>query len=373
MKLLLVCYEYPPIGGGAGNALAFLAREFAAAGDEVCVLTSAFRDLPRVENAGGLTVRRVPAWRRRADRCTPAEMLVFLLSASWAAVRAGRFDATLAFFGIPCGPVGWLLRVLRGVPFVIALRGGDVPGFQPYDLGWHHRLLAPAIRFLWHRASAVVANSTGLQTLAARFAPELKIGVIPNGVDLARFTPATTTRAAGPVELLFVGRLVHQKGVDVLLAALALLPATASFRLTLIGDGDARPALEAQARSLGTRVVFAGWRDRAALPETYRAADIFVFASRDEGMPNVLLEAMASGLPAVATRIAGNEDLVRDGESGRLVPVDDPAAFAAALAPLLADVEMRARFGRTAREIVERGYSWRVAADAFRELLSTTI
>lgn len=375
MKLLLVCYEYPPIGGGAGNALAFLAREFAAAGDEVCVLTSAFGELPAFEREGSLAVRRVAAGRRRADRCSPAEMLFYMASASWAALRLAsqtRFDATLAFFGIPGGPVGWLLRRTHGIPYVVSLRGGDVPGFQPYDLALHHRVLGPLIGFLWRRAAAVVANSAGLRALALRFAPDVPVGLIPNGVDLERFSPRPPAPRPGPVELLFVGRLVRQKGVDVLLEALALLPAGAEFRLTLVGDGDARPALEAQAQRLGLRerVEFAGWRDRAALPETYRAADVFVFASRDEGMPNVLLEAMASGLPAVATRIAGNEELVEDGASGRLVPADDPGALARALAPLLAQPELRAAWGARARAIVEERYSWRGAAAAFRALLA---
>jgi len=375
MKILLINYEYPPLGGGAGQATAALAREFAAAGHEPLVLTSRFRDQPAGEVVAGVRLVRVPVIRRRADRCTPPEMLTFLASASWTALReitAWKPAATIAFFGIPSGPVALLLKLTTGVPYVVSLRGGDVPGFQPYDLALFHKLLGPVIRLLWRHAVATIANSAGLQSLGQKFAPELPIGVIPNGVNVATFHPATEkAEHHGPVRLIFVGRVVFQKGLDVLFRALAALPTELDWELEIIGDGDARPALTLEAAQLGIapRISFSGWQDRAVIAERYRAADLFVFPSRDEGMPNVVLEAMASGLPIVATAIAGSEELVREGENGHLVPTENAPALTAALARLIAQPETRRAMGRASRERIEREYTWARVAACYLDLL----
>ena len=378
MRLLLVNYEYPPVGGGAGNATANLARELASLGVEVIVLTSAFRGLPGQEQTDGFTVQRVPVARRYIDRCKPFEMLTFLSSASIAALKLARRwrpDVTITFFGIPSGPVGLVLRLAYGIPYIVSLRGGDVPGFQPYDLALYHRLVSPIIRFLWRRASGVVANSRGLQALAQRSASEVSVQVIPNGVDVERFHPAPHARKNGPIRLLFVGRLVYQKGLDLLLQALALMPSGSDVILEVVGDGDARPDLEAMVGAMGIseRISFAGWCPRSEMPLRYQATDIFVLPSRDEGMPNVVLEAMACGLPVIVTRIAGNEELVQEGETGLLVPCEDPVALAQALARLAADGESRRRMGRAGRALVEQYYTWRRAAEAYLALIAPLV
>ena len=105
MRILLINYEYPPLGGGAGNATAQIAREMAALGHIVFVLTSRFANLPHEETLDGYTVIRIPALRKRADRSNPIEMLIFLLSSLFAVLRWRKrvaADWTIAFFGIPC-------------------------------------------------------------------------------------------------------------------------------------------------------------------------------------------------------------------------------------------------------------------------------
>ena len=373
MRVLLINYEYPPLGGGAGNATANIARELAGLGVEVVVLTSAFGDFPREETVDGYRIHRVATVRRRADRCSVFEMLVFMASAAvgiMGLLRRWRPDLSVAFFGIPSGPVAWLGRVIFGVPFVVALRGGDVPGYQPYDLALYHRFLRPVIVFLWRRSVAVVANSHGLAALARQSAPDLDIRVIPNGVDAVHFSPGTGTGGDAAIRLLLVGRLQHQKGVDVLLEALSGLAERDRIRLLLVGDGPKRAALAEQVKQLGleAQVDFCGWTDRDRMPSRYRSAEIFVLPSRDEGMPNVVLEAMASGLPVVATRISGSEELVIDGETGFLVPCEDAAALGNRLSVLIRDAALRQRMGRAGRQRIEETFQWRRVADAYRDL-----
>lgn len=371
-RLLLVNYEFPPLGGGAGNATVHLAQELARLGFEARVLTSAFRGLPAWERGNGFDIQRVPVIRRRADRSSPAEMLTFILSATVAAIALTREwlpDLTLAFFGIPGGPVAWALQLARHIPFVISLRGGDVPGFQPYDLALYHRLTTPLIRAIWCRAGAVVANSHGLQALAQRTAPEVPIGMIPNGVDADRYRPHER-RSGSPARLVFVGRLARQKGLDLLLEAVARLPGREAA-LDIVGDGPERERLEglAASREAGCPVRFLGWRSGDDLVACYQSADVFVVPSRDEGMPNTVLEAMACGLPVVGSRISGIEEAVRDGETGLLFPPGDVGALADTIARLMADGGERARMGAAARDRVRGAFTWASAGEAYARLI----
>jgi glycosyltransferase involved in cell wall biosynthesis len=185
MKILLINYEYPPLGGGAGNATRHLAGELSELGHQVTVLTSGFAGLSRQECVEGFRITRIPTLRRHLDRCSVLEMAVFLFASVFAAVRhawADRPDVTCAFFGLPCGPAALAVNKLFGVPYVVSLRGGDVPGFQPYDLAVYHALARPVITAIWRHASSVVANSRGLKRLAEVSAGGVPIELIPNGV-----------------------------------------------------------------------------------------------------------------------------------------------------------------------------------------------
>ncbi|MEI7989021.1 MAG: glycosyltransferase family 4 protein [Chloroflexota bacterium] len=378
MRILLINSEYPPIGGGAGNATANLAREFASMGEDVTVLTTSFDGFPKktwveaVENCG-YTLQRAPSLRRKKEKSGAMEQGLFVLGSSWESLQIARRwkpDVTLAFFGVPSGPAGLLLKVFHGVPCVVSLRGGDVPGFRPYDFALYHRLIAPLVKFIWKKADAVVANSTGLKALANTFEPDSAIRIIPNGVNVKQFASiAEADRSWQPPKMLFAGRVVYQKGLDVVLHALGSL-AHLEWDLTIAGDGPYKPFLQSLAVEQGImdRVHFTGWLDKDAMLEQYRQANVFVFASRHEGMPNAVLEAMASGLPVVASRIAGNEELVVPGETGFLVPGEDVTALRSALEKILEDANLRQRMGLAARQRVETQFTWRAVAESYRQL-----
>jgi len=170
--------------------------------------------------------------------------------------------------------------------------------------------------------------------------------------------------------LLSVGRLVHQKGLDLAMHALAELK-DLEWEWCIAGDGPQINVLRTLANELGIqdRISFPGWRSHAELMECYQGSNLFLFPSRHEGMPNVVLEAMASGLPVVASRIAGNEELVLDGETGLLFPSEDVESLCVALRKLLIDSSQRQKMGNASRRRVEALYSWENTAQRYALLL----
>ena len=367
MHILIINSEYPPIGGGAGNASAHIADQLEKLGYIVTVITSRFGNLPRREQTKNITIYRVPSLRRSQDRSNPLEQIVFILSASlWilSLIPRLRPNATLAFFGVPSGAIAWLIKVVYRIPYVISLRGGDVPGFRPYDFHVYHKLIAPFLRLIWKNASGVIANSNGLRQLAHSFDSNFEIHIIPNGVDLELFK--TRDRDWSSPRLLSVGRIVHQKGLDLAMHALGGLKEL-NWEWHIAGDGPQMQALQSLAQELGIddRVFFLGWQSREQIRESYRQANVFLFPSRHEGMPNAILEAMSSGLPVIATCIAGNEELVIQGQTGYLVPSEDIESLQDALKKLLNNSALRQQMGEASRRRVEENYSWESTAHQY--------
>jgi glycosyltransferase involved in cell wall biosynthesis len=371
MHILLINSEYPPIGGGAGNASANIARELAALGIQVSVVTAHFGDQPHREIRDNVTVYRIPALRRNQDRSGALEQVAFIISASfwaWSWARQNKPNVTLAFFGVPSGAVGLILKLFYKVPYIVSLRGGDVPGFRPYDFKTFHKLIAPFLRLIWKNASAIIANSNGLRDLALAFDPRYEIPVIPNGVDLEKYS--VPERDWSSPRLLSVGRIVRQKGLDLGLGALSQLK-DLEWTWSIAGDGPQLENLKSLSAELGIqdRVHFLGWQSRDNLTKQYQQANIFLFPSRHEGMPNAVLEAMSTGLPVIATRIAGSEELVVEGETGLLVQTENVDELRESLRRILVDPGQRKKMGLASRHRVEENYSWKNVAEQYKNLL----
>ena len=378
MNLLLINYEYPPIGGGAGNATMFIARALQRLGHRATVLTAAYAEHSGMQDDGGVTVHRVDARRRAPDRASQREMLSFVFAALRAApsIAAGAaIDAVIVFFTLPCGPVALKLRRVARLPYVVSLRGGDVPGLVP-EIAWQHCLLTTVRRRVLGAAKAIVANDAGLARLSERADP-FAVSVIPNGVDCRFFVPRAKQKAVGePTRVLFVGRFHRQKNLPFFLQQFARLHAATpgGWRLALVGDGEERPALEVWVRRLGLEHITAwhGWqKDKTRLLDLYQESDVVVNPSVYEGMPNVVLEAMACALPVVASAVPGNNSLVRPGETGFLFPLGDGDALCAALQKIRDKPDLARALGESGRRRVEQDFSWEYVARCYLDLFNS--
>jgi glycosyltransferase involved in cell wall biosynthesis/peptidoglycan/xylan/chitin deacetylase (PgdA/CDA1 family) len=213
---------------------------------------------------------------------------------------------------------------------------------------------------------AAVSEGTAREAAAHGAAPR-QLRVIPNGIDAAQFSHHVTYN--GGAHIGCVARLSPEKGIDRLLDAFAgVLRARPDARLSIAGDGPSRPLLEAHARelNLGTAVEFLGFRQEVA--PVLADLDVFVLPSLTEGVPLALLEAMAAGLPAVATAVGGVPEVVEDGSSGILVAPGDAPALERTVLGLLAAPEQRAALGANARDRVEHAFSLQRMALGYREL-----
>lgn len=338
-------------------------------------LTNPIRGLKPVEFIDGVEVRRIPVMRQRQEYCSTLEMGIFLLSGLWHSyfqTRKFKPDVVHIFFGIPDGPIGWALKRAYGLPYLISLRGADVPSDEVKRFAKHYKVLRPFVRWLWRDADALVAVSNGLREYASETTPDVPIEVIPNAIELSVFIPPRQRHQEGSVRLLFVGRLNAFKNVEMLVetASRLLVRGIDNFELQLVGEGEHRSNLERLVveKGLTRHVRFLGWVDRAAIVEIYRQADIFVTATIWEGMPNTVLEGMACGLPVVGTRASGLAELVREGVNGYLVDVNDAAALTDRLADLIDNPYERRRMGKESRKIAEQEFAWDYIAEQYVEI-----
>jgi glycosyltransferase involved in cell wall biosynthesis len=380
MRILIVTNTYPPADiSGVGTLVFELARQLDATGHTVRVL-----------------VRRAAGEDRLAET-VPGAKLLFPLRAAIrfvALVRRGRFDVVhlhesdgvlvaLAVrlaraLGRPAGGA----RVVATLQVSyrrerLAVRRLRVNGrtvARPTAAEWlfawlRAPLLALAGRLTAQLADAVVAPS---RVTAGELESDYRCrvtAVIANGIAPLELPPRPAGEAG--VEVLYAGRLRTRKAVAVLVEAFSRVRERApSARLRLAGDGEQRPALEEQVRRLGLAdaVHFEGTVPHDRMPALYAAADLFCLPSLYEGFPLAILEAMAAGLPVVATRVAGNPEAVEDGVHGRLVEAEDAAALAVALLELIEDTESRRRMGRQARRRVEEEFSIERIGAAYRAL-----
>jgi len=229
------------------------------------------------------------------------------------------------------------------------------------------------VRRAW-RAARVIAVSSTLRDLALRTWPEGRIEVIPNGVDVDRFQPCThrdSAEVGGEMLLVVVARLIEIKEIQHLITALSLLPEVMRkrMRVCVCGTGPFADQIHAQVRKAGLadRVDFAGLLSYENIPARLKEADVCVLPSLQEGLPLSLLEAMASGLPVVASSVGGIPDIVKDGVNGLLVPAADPVALREALVRLLTDPALRRNLGAAARRTAE-AWSWTAVWERYEKL-----
>ncbi|HXC78509.1 MAG TPA: glycosyltransferase family 4 protein [Candidatus Acidoferrum sp.] len=369
-----------------------LLKRLPAAGYDVEVFTSAYRG-GGGDSYEGIRVHRFRYFFARwedltHDEAAPDRMrrsplyrvlpLFYVAGGLWGIWRLARrehFDIVHVHWPVPHVLFGWVARRTggRGTRMVTTWYGAELRWVQsslPVMRGF--------VRWALRTSDEIVAISSYTAREIARFA-DVHVRVIPYTLGFPESPPTRRSAGDGSFRILFVGRLVERKGVTHLIDAVRLLPLDVRARLTVIGEGPERTALEAQAAAAGLdgRVDFRGRVDDKDLQDAFAAADVLVLPSivdargDTEGLGVVLLEAMSCGVPVVGSRAGGITDIIEDQESGLLVPPADPALLASALDRLARDPALAARLGAAGERRVRAAFGWPEIMKSWAECYGT--
>ncbi|MBM3263572.1 MAG: glycosyltransferase family 4 protein [candidate division Zixibacteria bacterium] len=379
MHILVMTSTYPDrVVSYSASFISVLADYLIRRGHQVTIVTQRRPETPPDVCANGLNIRRFEfsGWGTNRVWATEKSVPVFsTLSYMWnmlatvrAVIREQPVDVIHCFWVIPSGFLGVFVRMLARIPLVITAPGSDL------NIWVKRRLIRPFLAFTVGRADRLIVLGGQMKTTALSLggSPDRVVAMLGNGgVDLSRFYPTpveqkTELRARlgfhpADVLCLFIGRLGPPKQIPLLVEAVRLArQRVASLKLLLVGGG----VWDTQGHDpqlLQDMVVSFGPRPPEELPPYLGVADIFVYASTMEGIPLAIVEASASGLPVIASRVGGIPDVVLDGQTGFAVE-NDADVFADRIATLALDASLRARMG-------EEGHRFAVASLGSRSIL----
>lgn len=377
-KILIVSLSYLPQTGGAEIAIKEVTDRIADV--EFHLIANRFDDAPREEKMGNVVVHRVGGGASYLSK------MLFVPRAALAGARlhrTHRFDGAWAMMSYMVFPL--LLMRVFGVrlPFAFTLQEGD--SYEHVYGRLRIRAVRPLLRLAFRKASAASAISTFLAGWAKKVGYPRDVHVIPNGVDIGRFAAQypkpvineikdALGKKMGDVFLITTSRLVPKNAVDDVIRALPKLPSNVHF--IVLGTGSDEAALKKLAADVGVaeRVQFLGQISHEEMPKYLKASDIFIRPSRSEGMGNSFVEAMAAGLPVIATQEGGISDFLFDEKrnpdkpiTGWAVDKDSSDEIVAAVGDIIARPEKVRAVVATAKQMVIEKYDWDLIARTMRE------
>lgn len=353
-RILIFSLTYYPVVGGAEVALKELTDRLSDM--EFDMITLRFsKEHKKEERVGNVNVYRIGGGLGYLSK------ILFVPQAAWRAHRLhdehsySAFWAMMTYMTFPI----MLARMLgTRAPYIITLQDGD-----PFTrvLGRLRIIIfSPLLLYGFRHADKVQTISNFLSDWARELGYKGEVEVIPNGVDVTRFKPTTYNLqpTKESVRLITTSRLVEKNGVGDIIQALKYLPSNVALQILGVGPLESELKRLVQDEGLGERVEFLGHVEHEAIPEYLHEADVFVRPSLSEGQGISFIEAMASGLPVVATPVGGIPDFLTDGETGLLCTPRDPKSIAEAVERLISEVPLRERVISKALKMVEERYEW---------------
>lgn len=357
-KVLIFSLAYYPHVGGAEVAIKELTDRMSDI--EFHMVTMRFSAAePREEKIGNVFVHRVGIGSSYISK------ILYVPRATLAARTLGvqDFDGAWAMMSYMTFPIT-LLRLFFGirVPYVLTLQEGDP--FEHVFQRWYIRLFSPLLNSGFRHASVITALSNFLATWPRSQGFKNGIAIIPNGVDVKKFSGALMPHE-GTV-LITTSRLVHKNAVDDVIRALAMLPADVRFKVLGTGPDESALKMLAQKEGVADRVEFLGFIKHDDMPGHLHRADLYIRPSRSEGQGASFIEAMAAGLPLLATMVGGIPDFLVDGETGFAVEVDNPKSIADGVKKAIAQPELVRAISERNKQRAGR-YDWDILAARMRQ------
>jgi len=372
LSTCMIISSFYPLIGGAERQAQRLAAGLADTGVDVCVLTRRYKGMGPYEEIDGVPVYRVLTLGRGAL----AALSYILSSLLWLLKYGKKYQVIHCHRAESPAIIGIFAKLLYGKKVVVKISGGD--------LGLVNQVIR---RKLLSAVNVFIALTDEMRAKLIRCGfPEAKIVIIPNGVDTNRYMPLSRKAKLSmreklglPIDeklIIFVGRLHPVKGLDTLLYAWQKISqsiGTNKARLLILGEGPQEPFPRQLVSQLGLEatILFLGRKGNVA--KYLQSADTLALPSLSEGLPNALLEAMACGLPVVATDVGGNSEVISDLKNGILVKPKDSGQLAEALIKVLNDGGLAQHLGRQARKAVEERYSLKSVVDQYLGLYENLV
>ncbi len=380
MKILILNYEFPPLGGGGGIACFHLARELAKK-DQIDWLTMGFKRWPKYELVEGIHVSRALVFGRRdLSSGTYLSMLLFLIPGLIKGLnlcRKKEYDLIWSWFAIPSGIVGVIISKIFYIPHVLTIIGGDI--YDPSKKWSPHKV------WIMRKINEIVINNSKIITSISNDVKEkalcyyrvgVPIEVIPLGFVKPTFNivkKEELTPSGEDIHLISIGRLVKRKGYEYAVKAMSKL-ASRNVNYLIIGDGPEKESLEKLIDGLGLvqRVKLLGFVSEEEKYQYLSNSDIYILSSLHEGFGICLLEAMYCGLAIVSTEKGGQTDFLNNGRNAFLVPIKDDKSLAEKIDELVENEEKRLELSGINKEDVKKYYIEKIV-QLYEETFKDTI
>jgi glycosyltransferase involved in cell wall biosynthesis len=369
MNILVLNYEFPPLGGGAAPVSHEISKGYVGLGHSVDVITMHYKGLPSFEIIDGIYVHRINCLRKKKELCETYEMLSFIFSAMFFLrnfMKVKRYDICHCHFIIPTGILALWVKKYFGLDYVVTCHGSDIPGYNPDRFQLQHKFTKPLLQIICNNSKQVCSPSLYLSELTKKNIGCFDIKHIPNGIDLSNFQ-LDLSRPKKNI-ILSTGRLLKRKGFHTLIKAVhgVALP----FEVHIAGDGPYRKELEQMAQGSKTKIVFHGWIEKGSMEllALYERASIYVLASSRENASISLLEGMAAKTVVITTNVSGCPETV--GDVGFLIDYDDSKRLQEILTMLSARPQIIKIFSEKAYRRVTDKFLWDKIIDHYIKVMA---
>jgi len=373
MRILLLNYEFPPVGGGGGVACQILCKEFIRMGHQVDYITSSFGDFKRYEVIDGINIIRVPVFGRKdLNHATLQSMLWYPITSlikGYFCCKEKKYDIINVHFVVPSGISGVILSKWFRTPLVTSLHGGDIydptKRLSPHRNGFLQRIVARLLR----NSDEIVAQSNNTRENALLFYKHDKhVKIIPLGFVPPEFQKKSRKELGfsdDVILIISVGRIVKRKGYAEAIQAFDRIKHLQNWKYIIVGDGPERENLErlTKEKDLQERIIFTGYIDEELKYQYLDISDIYLLSSYHEGFGIVLQEAMFSGLSIISTDHGGQMDFLDHEKNALIVSVKDIRKMAKALESLILNENLRKSMRKSNHEMIKDYHIEKIAKE----------
>lgn len=336
MRILVLNYEYPPLGGGAGVITQNISEGLANKGHKITVLTTWYKGEEQDATSQNLRIIRLKSKRKEIYKSNPREMLSWMFAAKKFLRKhliSEKYDICFANFSLPGGEVAYSMKLDFGLPYVVMSHGHDIPWFMPEQMMWYH-----AFTYHWIRKICLQSKRNYVQSQDMKDNIDAFLGksfndknkIIYNGWDSSIFKPDYSIKKKD-FTILFPGRLVSQKDPMSFLRAISIVKKEIpDVKVNILGDGKLRKKMEnyVTKNSLSNNIFFKSWLTKPEMLFEFQTASLTVLPSLNEGMSIATLEALSCGQYVIATKVSNNESLIEPGVNGDFIEKKNPKDIA---------------------------------------------